>query len=289
MDNKLKIFGFIILTILMLLVTVYSAMAWGPNVHVTWSLDVINETQDDTLVKELVRNNEDAFLAGLEYPDSAVIYYYSSFKDYKGLHDWNTADRLWKAAKNDRQRAFAVGWAVHCAMDMVSHNYYVPDKIEGTKLINPVIHPLYELVSDTHYINVKSAHAMEIHPEFDEWVASVVGRDFSKEAELLNQALGGGNFYQQSYTLPEQGWLYKTYNMISQVVKPFVKEDMYHPYMDRTKEEIRNIFRDNYPTLDPSGQKALADADSQAQIWQWAIGIGVIAGAYFLARKLRWI
>jgi hypothetical protein len=263
--------------------------AYGPNTHVSWALDVVNETQDDTLIKELVRNNEDAYLCGLLYPDSAVIYYYSSFQTYKGLHDWNTADALFKAATNDRQRAFAIGWATHCAMDMVSHNYYIPDKIKATKLINPIIHPLYELITDTHYINVKASHAMEIHPEFDAWVAGVVGRDFSKEAELLNQAVGGGNFYQQSYTLPQQGWLYKTYSLLSQVVKPFVSESMYHPYMDRTKEEVRNIFRDNYASLDPSGEKALSDADAQAQLWQWAIGIGVIALMYFGARKLRWI
>lgn len=279
----------IALFVLILIMTVTTVQSWGPNFHVDVADQVLKEDGDDTLLKDLARANEDAFFCGLEYPDSAVIYYYSDFMQYKGLHDWNTADKLWDAAKNDRQRAFALGWATHCAMDMVSHNYYIPDKIRSTKIIDAIIHPLYELNTDTHYVNVKASHSMEVHGEFDAWVATVVGRDFSEEAELLNQAIGGGEFYDEAYSIPQQGWLFKTYRVLSNVVKPFVKESMYHPYMDRTKAEVRNIFHDNYPTMDPSGELAIKGADEEAQLWQWAIGILMIVGAYWLARRKGWM
>jgi hypothetical protein len=280
----------LLITCIMLMATLPSAFSWGPFTHTKWSLDILNEAgMASNLNVQLILANEDAFLAGLMYPDVSVIYYYSSFKTYKGLHDWNTADRLWKAATTDRQRAFALGWAVHLSMDMVSHNYYVPDKISSTKLINPIIHPLYELATDTNYIDVKTPHAMEIHQEFDAWVKTVTNQDFSNEAELLNQAIGGGNFYSQSYTLPENSWLFKSYRLVSNIIKPLVKEASYHPYMVRTEDEIRNVLNDNYPTLDPSGEQAIKNSDGQAQLWQWVAGIAVIVLLYFGARKLRWL
>lgn len=280
-----KIYSVWSFTLLMILLSTNIISAPGPNFHL-YVLDKSLELEPDALITQIILDNYDACLAGMTYPDVGIFEYWTNFKAYAGLHNYNVPEELLRLAENDRQRAFAYCWKIHLAPDGISHNYYVPAGIEKSKIPNYLYHPVKELKLEGNYLDPRSQHMLEIHAEFDEIVEKATGRDWTPEAEKLSKIIGGGDFYSEAYAPETETFFGKFQNSIYRFVSLFVNDKSAVDMERLSIEETRKVLRGETPSIDPSGRDALRKADQDTQLWLYGITFLFIALIYYLS--FRW-
>lgn len=271
---------------LIILSSINLIIAPGENYHL-WDLDKGLTQEPNTLISSIIKDNYDACLCGLTYADVGIFYYYTSFKDYAGLHNYNVPDELLRLAKNDRDRAFAYCWKVHLATDSVSHNYFVPAEIEKTKLPNDIIHPIKELKIEGNYLDPRSNHMMEIHAEFDDLVKQATGKDWSPEAIKLNTIIGGGNFYSEAYAPDTSTFWGRSQNYLYKIIAPLIDDKSAVDMEKLTVEETAKVLRGETPAGDPSGEAALKAADKSTQLWLFGLTFLFIIIVTYLGFRWR--
>lgn len=276
------------LLVIFFFITISSVSAWGPNVHLNIFEKALN-LENSTLISQLTRANYDACLSGLVYADVGIFEYYTNFKSYKGLHNYNTVDEMLRIAKNERERAFSYCFKAHLAADGVSHNLFVPNAIKSTKLPNYIIHPIQELKIEGRYLDPRANRMMEKHAEFDDFVKRASGRDWSGEAERLNVILGGGAFYSQAFNPESSTTFGKVQRGFFLLVSKVVSEETGKDYIALAVEETRAVLRGETPSFDPSGEDALRAADAQTQLWLYGITFLIIIIIFVVSFKKRWI
>jgi len=261
------IYMIIMFSAVIILSSMNGIIAPGPNFHLNNTLDSLNDPSvNNTLISNLINDNLDACLVGLEYPDVGIFEYYTNFKDYVGTHNYNVPDEMLRIAKNDRERAFAYCYKIHLAQDSVSHNFFIPVTIKRTKLPNYIVHPIQELKIEGRYLDARSNHMMEKHAEFDYLVEAATGRDWSTEADKLNTIIGGGQFYSKAYN-PDTGTNWgKIQNTFYSALTYFVPVTTEVNLYSLDKEEVKAVLRGETNDLDPSGELSLNSADQETQL-----------------------
>ena len=285
MKNKLLILSAVTL---FLVLTLGMVSAWGPNTHY-YIVKQALERSPDTLTKQIIENNWNDCLAGIQYPDVGIFEYYTNFKDYQALHNYNAVEKMLTLAKDDGDRAFIYCFKMHLAADAVSHNYYVPGRITSTKLPNYLVHPITELKIEGYYLDPSGNNVgnrlMENHAEYDWIVTQATGRDWSEEATKLNTIMGGGQFYDNAYTPKSVQAFASLQNTFYKVLKIVVPEKTGKEYIEKAIKEDMRVLAGETPTLDPSGEKSLRQSDSETKIWLYIISFVVIAAIFLLSFK----
>lgn len=274
-----------ILVAISVMFAVSSVIAPGPNLHLFTLEEGMNETEE-TLIKGIIESNYDACLAGLVYADVGIFEYYTNFKAYKGLHNYNVVEEMLNIARNDRDRAFAYCYKIHLAGDSVSHNFYVPAAIKRTKLPNYIIHPIQELKIEGHYLDPRANRLMERSQEFDWLVEQASGRDWSTEARRLNVILGGGQFYDKAYAPDSSTFWGRFQNSLYRIVGHLVSEESSIDLKELMVEETKAVLRGETNSLDPSGEESLMRADQSTQLWLYALTFLTIIIVFYLS--FRW-
>lgn len=279
-----------LLTFFFILFSLNSVSAFGPYTHLNITLSALNsEDVNDSLIATTIKDNLDACFAGLEYADVGIFEYYTNFKAYAGLHNYNTVDEMLKIATSDRERAFAYCWKIHLAADGVSHNYFVPAFIKRYKINNYFGHAPLELSIDGRYIDPRANRLMEGHREFDNLVKQATGRDWSGEADKLNTIMGGGQFYDQAYTVASSTTFGKMQRGFFWAVEKFIPKETGVDYYNLAIAEDKAVLRGETSSLDPSGEAALSAADSNSAVWMYGISFAVIIIIFVIGFKYRWI
>jgi hypothetical protein len=280
---------FLFLLLLFSLVLTPSVLSWGPNYHYNITMDALAQAKD-SLIKQTIENNMDGCLSGLSYPDVGIFYYYTDFKEYAGLHNYNIVDEMLRIATNDQQRAFAYCYKIHLAEDAVSHNYIVPQAIRQYKLPNYVVHPIVELKLEGLRLNPIANRLMERHTMFDEFFAQASGKDWSTDAEKLNTVIGGGNFYAKGFTPGESGtWWAGLQNGFYSFLGNFVSDKSVIDYYKLSLNEAILVIEGQTGSLDPSGEISLKQADSDSSLLTYLFSIGLIIAIFLISWKFKLI
>ena len=254
--------------------------AWGPNTHMAITEQALSDAPN-TIIKQIITDNIDAYYAGLMFPDVTVIYYYTNFKTYRATHNWDFFYKCLELAVSDDERAFCYGIGTHMAQDCVAHNKYVPLKLHEFNMPNWFFHPLVEAKVESHYLRPETTHAMDSADQYMPLTIKALNRDFTSEMYTLRTAIGGQNFYNTAYAAPTTSPLYGIYNWFCQniLVKLWGAEDA-QPYLDEASELTLQLYQGTYPLLDPSGAKALHDAEKTSKI---ITNFLIVAGLLFFA------
>lgn len=262
----------------------------GPNFHLNVTNTVLADPEvNDTLIAKIITENYDDCLSGLAYADVGIFEYYTNFKAYKSLHNYNTVEELLRLAKDDGDRAFAYCFKLHLSQDGISHNFYVPAAIKRTKLPNYIIHPITELKLEGNFLDPRATRLMERHAEFDELVAQASGRDWSDEAKKLNVILGGGEFYSKAYNPSSTTTFGKIQRGFFWIINRFVSEEDWTDLYRLSIEESKAVLRGETSSLDPSGEAALLAADKETQLWLYLGTFIVIILVFVVSFKKKWI
>lgn len=263
-------------------------MLGDPNTHFSLTNQCLAE-ENDTLIAQIILDNWDACLSGLEYPDVGIFYYYTDFKEYAGLHNYNIVDELLRNSPDDKHRAFAYCYKIHLAEDAISHNYYVPAVIRKTRLPNWFSHVPAELGIEYFFLNPVANRLMERHSEYDAWFAQVTGKDWSNDAAKLNSIMGGGDFYSKAYTHDSTTWFGNLQNYVYKVVGVFVSPDSSKDYRAMSVDACRSVLRGETSSLNPSGEESLKSADASSQLVLYIITFVVIGIILYLLWRFKLI
>lgn len=103
------------------------AFAWGPITHIDYAHEaLLNLSAYGAAVKALLGKFPYDFLYGALAADITVG---KDYVDYVyNCHNWRVGFLILNEAKDDRQKAAAFGYLSHLAVDIISHNYFVPYK-----------------------------------------------------------------------------------------------------------------------------------------------------------------
>lgn len=133
------------------LLTSADAWAWGLVTHVyfaqllLWSIPLL-----DRRFRAALARCPRQVLAGACLPDLALFGRRAGTRAFDQNHQWTTAERLLRQARDDRERALAIGFASHLLVDVVAHNHFVPSH-EALWLDVPVVtHAVSEWAMDHH-------------------------------------------------------------------------------------------------------------------------------------------
>lgn len=250
-----------------------SAYAWGPNTHV-WIVEQALEQAGDTYVTRVITENIDAFYAGLMFVDCTVFYYYTDWESYQSTHSWSFYEKLRDAAVSEGELAFTYGVACHLLQDSISHNYFVPRKIESSGIQNALVHAPVEAVVDSYRVMPQTAGSMLFIDDYLPLVNRVLDEDFTGEAHLLRDILAGGSFYGSAFTpSKEQGWAWGLYRAFFNGIKIFSSEHT-PPELEMAVQYTVNFFKsEQVPPLDPTGAPSLRAADESSQLFTWILRI----------------
>lgn len=279
-------FFVLLLSLTVMLITIPSVLAFGPNTHFNITMTAL-EQSNNSLIKNIIEDNFDSCLSGLEYPDVGIFEYFTNFKNYAALHNYNVVDEMLRLAKNDKDRAFAYCYKIHLSEDAVSHNYYVPVAIKKSKIPNYLIHPIEELKIEARYLDTRTERLMENHAAFDELVAKANNRDWSAEAEKLNVILGGGQFYVDGYAPESTTFIGKAQVVMYKFVYIFVSPQTGVDYYTQAIEEAKGVLRGETSPLDPAGAAALGLADASTSLWLYIGSFVLILAIFIISWKYK--
>lgn len=254
--------------VLMLFLTMNSALAYGPRTHVTL-LDQLCAESNSWPNKGLCCGQyKDFCMAGMLETDRDVFHYFTNFKKYELDHSWNTVTNCFKVARDAPERAWCEGIALHLTMDSISHNEYIPDQTKQWVIFpQPVTHVFLESGIDDLYPSVQDEATVYLSPEilnkYCKGTDSISYRSTGKESDWECDALAGavskGGMYQSVFLVGSlMNWGYQAFITVSGLL-PTIP---FQSYEDLSKELCRQTFQDIWPTqYDPTGYEALGLAN----------------------------
>jgi len=124
------------------------ALAWGPGVHtagarfVLANLDLLPQAQ-----AALLARFPKTYLYGCLCADFFVGKGAKAHPNHS--HNWESAEKLLRAADCEQLMAHALGYVSHLAADVIAHNYYVPQIMARAALTGNLAHVYVEMQADS--------------------------------------------------------------------------------------------------------------------------------------------
>lgn len=104
-----------------------SAHAWGLFTHVYFAqLLVWAVPLADPRLRHIVRKFPQLVMSGACLPDLAIFAKYANTDAFAANHQWETAEKLFRDARDEREVALAIGYGSHLLVDVIAHNHFVP-------------------------------------------------------------------------------------------------------------------------------------------------------------------
>ncbi|HVC44322.1 MAG TPA: zinc dependent phospholipase C family protein [Candidatus Binataceae bacterium] len=119
------------LSIALILLHPATALAWGPVTHVALGIQTLaTVSTPDGLLQAALANLPEVFLYGSLAPDIVQGRRLQS-RLRRHSHNWATGVGLLNSARDEPERAFALGYMAHLAADVVAHNFFLPARFVG--------------------------------------------------------------------------------------------------------------------------------------------------------------
>src|SRR5262249_38683413 len=137
------------------------AHAWTPGTHVFLGDAVMQSLALlPSGIAALLREFPYDFLYGSIAADTSIAKKYAPVGRH--CHSWNVGFEIFHAAKDDRLRAFGLGYLSHLAADAVAHNYFVPRQLAVTSSTSSLGHSYWESRFETHLGTEVARRAREL-------------------------------------------------------------------------------------------------------------------------------
>lgn len=104
-----------------------SAYAWGLFTHVYFAQLLIWAVPlADPRLRRIVRAFPQQVMTGACLPDLAIFSKYAKTDAFDANHQWETTEKLFREARDEREVAYAIGYGSHLLVDVIAHNHFVP-------------------------------------------------------------------------------------------------------------------------------------------------------------------
>jgi len=128
-----------------------SAHAWGLFTHLYFAQQLIWAVPlADPRLRRAVKAFPHLVMTGACLPDLAIFGRYAKTEAFAANHLWETAEKLFRDARDDRELALAVGYGSHLLVDVIAHNHFVPSHEILWLDIPDTTHIVAEWAMDAH-------------------------------------------------------------------------------------------------------------------------------------------
>lgn len=233
------------------------AHAWTPGTHVYLGEAVMRSLALlPVAVAELLREFPHDFLYGSIAADTSIAKKYAPVGRH--CHSWTVGMEIFDGARDDRLRAFGLGYLSHLAADSVAHNYFVPKQLAVTSSTASLGHSYWESRFETHLGSECARRAREL-----------ILIDHSRSDGLLDRVLSPTIFSTPTNRRIFRGMVIvadnESWQRIFQLLKDNSRWDLPDDdvtrYLARSYDYIIDLLRHMDSAepfrLDPSGDEAL--------------------------------
>lgn len=234
-----------------------TAHAWTPGTHIFLGEAVLRSLGSlPQHVAELLSAFPHEFLYGSVAADTSIAKKYAPVGRH--CHSWSMGLEIYEEARDERLRAFGLGYLAHLAADAVAHNFFVPRYLAISAMLSGLGHSYWESRFETH-----------LGPGFSRRAREVVLLDHSRADEHLDRILSPTIFSTRTNRRLFRGMVYVTdtesWQRIFQIAADNSRRDLASTdvarYMERSYDYILDFLQrihDSEPfALDPSGDEAL--------------------------------
>lgn len=135
------------LALLLMLLAVSCALAWGPGNHLEFEHRVFRQRERlSPAVRRLVSENREAWQYGHIAAD--IINLKAAGGPYSHCHRWGIVAEMRALAQSDFERAFICGYLAHLAADTIAHNHFVPYHLARFARTQGLGHLYWEMSAD---------------------------------------------------------------------------------------------------------------------------------------------
>lgn len=166
------------------------ALAWGLATHVyfaqllIWSIPLL-----DPALRRAVSRFPRLVMAGACLPDLALVGPRLDCDAFNDTHRWASAHHLLRGARDDDERALAVGYASHLLVDVIAHNHFVPAHEKLWLDLPWLTHVAVEWAMDAHLHRHAFAHPGELLLGEELLVADFAARAFGTPGFTAQKAV----------------------------------------------------------------------------------------------------
>lgn len=171
---------FVCALVLALLLIPDVASAWGPVTHLAQGSQILADTTILSLaLQRLLARFPHEYLYGCVGADMVFAKKYTRAM-HAHCHEWTVGWQVLRAARSDRQRAFAYGYLSHLAADVFSHNHFVPAQLVlsfGSRALGHAYwEARFDTLQDPRYRQLVSEVRQQSFPECDRLAKRTVAR-----------------------------------------------------------------------------------------------------------------
>ena len=252
--------GLLAAALLLLVLLPDAAYAWTPGTHVYLGEAVLRSLpQLPGAVAELLHAFPYDFLYGSIAADTSMAKKY--VPTGRHCHSWTVGLEIHDSAKDERLRAFGLGYLAHLAADAIAHNHFVPMQLAVTASTSSVGHSYWE-----------SRFEMHLGPSSARQARDLILLDHTRADALLDRILSPTIFSTQTNRRIFRGMVHAADNESWQRIFSLMTENSRWDlsdaevgrYLDHAYDAIidfLNYFdRSRAYRQDPSGDEALRSA-----------------------------
>lgn len=104
-----------------------NAHAWGLFTHLYFAQQLIWAVPlADPRLRRIIREFPQLVMTGACLPDLAIFAKYAKTDAFTANHLWETTEKLFREARDDREVALAIGYGSHLLVDVIARNHFVP-------------------------------------------------------------------------------------------------------------------------------------------------------------------
>jgi hypothetical protein len=167
------------LLLVLVLLGVVSACAWGPGHHLEFAERVYRRRKEllPRDVASLLDEERDAYDYGNLAAD--IINFKAYGGAYSHCHRWKIVEEMRDLSTTKRQEAFVYGYLSHLAADTIAHNHFVPYHVARYARTKGLGHLYWEMnadrfVPETHWKRVTTLKSLSALDELDDLVNRTV-------------------------------------------------------------------------------------------------------------------
>lgn len=242
-----------------------NAHAWGLFTHIYFAqLLIWSVPLADPRLRRVVNNFPRLVMAGACLPDLAIVASYARTDAFAANHHWETTEKLFRDARDDRETALAIGYGSHLLVDIIAHNHFVPAH-EIMWLDFPMVtHIAVEWTMDAHIQRQLFASPHSLLKGEAQTLIPYVARHFGCSAEQSRAAL--------TYLAEGDAWLRRgripqlLYQFALRMDKPLRRR--FDNYIGATAEllpQLERVLAGETPFL---GAEAACRLSAQRQVGQ---------------------
>lgn len=226
------------------------AFAWGLFTHLYFAQQLIWAVPlADPRLRRIIREFPQLVMAGACLPDLAIFARFAGTDAFAQNHLWQTTEKLFNHARDEREVALAIGYGSHLLVDVIAHNHFVPSHELLWFDIPNTTHIASEWTMDAHILPHLETRPQILLTQEQDFLTGYVAHHFActtAQSRAAIHALAVGDGWLRRARIPQL-----LYGVARRLDRPLCRR--FDHYIESTTEllpQLERILKGDTPFLD---------------------------------------